>query len=97
MTKQKTDTKQLSAQEARLIEQLRRHPQMMERMQSILEIAGNEEGPLKSADEVEEMLIEEMRKLGHTTMSQWAIGAEERVSTQLRKEEPRVVSRKKKG
>ena len=84
----------LTADEAKLIAGLRRRPDMMERMQSILEIARNENGPLKTADEVEELLIEEMRRLGHSTMSQWATQAEERVSTEL--QDPSVLSRKKK-
>jgi hypothetical protein len=96
MTKQNIVKKKITAQEAKLIEGLRRNPQMMERVQSILEIASNENGPLKSADEVEAMLIEEMRRLGHSTMSQWATTAEERVSTELQSQDPTVLSRKKK-
>ena len=96
MTKQNAVKKKLTAQEAKLIEDLRRHPEMMERMQSILKIARNEDGPLKGADEVEALLIEEMRRLGHSTMSQWAITAEERVSTELESQDPTVLSRKKK-
>ena len=96
MTKQNTVKKKITAQEAKLLEGLRRNPQMMERVQSILEIARGENGPLKSADEVEAMLIEEMRRLGQSTMSQWAMTAEERVSTELRSEDPTVLSRKKK-
>ena len=96
MTKQNIVKKKVTAQEAKLLEGLRRNPQMMERVQSILEIASNENGPLKSADEVEAMLIEEMRKLGHSTMSQWATTAEERVSTELRSQDLTVRSRKKK-
>ena len=95
MKKQKALHK-LTTEEARLIEGLRRRPDMMERMQSILEIARNENGPLKTADEVEELLIEEMRRLGHSTMSQWATQAEERVSTELQSQDPTVLSRKKK-
>lgn len=96
MTKQNTVKKKITVQEAKLLEGLRRNPQMMERVQSILEIASNENGPLKSADEVEAMLIEEMRRLGHSTMSQWATTAEERVSTELQSQDPTVLSRKKK-
>jgi uncharacterized protein with PhoU and TrkA domain len=96
MTKQNTVKKKITAQEAKLLEGLRRHPEMMERVQSILEIASNENGPLKSADEVEEMVIEQMRRLGHSTMSQWAMTAEERVSTELQRQDPTVLSRKKK-
>lgn len=96
MTKQNTVKKKITSQEAKVLEGLRRNPQMMERVQSILEIASNENGPLKSADEVEALLIEEMRRLGHSTMSQWAVSAEERVSNGLQDQHPAVLSRKKK-
>ena len=96
MKKKKADPNQLSQQETRLIEQLRQHPEMMDRVQSILEIARNAEGPLKTADEVEELLIEEMRRLGNTTLSHWATQAEERVSAELKSQDPTVLSRKKK-
>jgi hypothetical protein len=79
-----------------LIEQLRQHPEMMERVQSILEITSSTSGPLKSADEVEELLIQAMRQLGNSSMSQWATCAEERVSKELREQDPSVRSRKKK-
>lgn len=96
MKKQKTEAPSLTQAETRLIEQLREHPQMMVRVQNILEIAGNAEGPLKTADEVEELLIEEMRRLGNVTLSQWASQAEERVSTELKSQDSTVRSRKKK-
>lgn len=96
MTKEKTVKKKVTATEAKLLEQLRAHPEMLERMQSILELASNQEGPLKTADEVEEALIEQIRQLGQTTMTQWAKTAEQRVTTELHAEDPTVVSRKKK-
>jgi len=96
MTKKRTRPNPFSPQEVRLIEQLREHPEMLERVQSILEIARSEEGPLKTADEVEELLIQEVRRLGSATMHQWAVGAEERVSSELKSQDPTVRSRKKK-
>jgi phosphoribosyl-dephospho-CoA transferase len=96
MKQKKAGVKGLSEQESRLIEQLRQRPEMMERVQSILAIAANAEGPLKTADEVEELLIQEMRRLGNTTMNQWAVGAEERVSRELKSQDATVLSRKKK-
>jgi hypothetical protein len=96
MKKKKAEQNQLSQRETGLIEQLRQHPEMMDRVQSILEIARNAEGPLKTADEVEELLIEEMRRLGHATLSHWATQAEERVSAELKSQDPTVLSRKKK-
>ncbi|HTB63281.1 MAG TPA: hypothetical protein VK737_06795 [Opitutales bacterium] len=96
MKKQKSRRQELSPQETQLLEQLRQHPEMMARVQSILKIARNAEGPLKTADEVEELLIQEMRQLGRTTLQHWATQAEERVSTELQSQDPTVRSRKKK-
>lgn len=96
MKQKKAGPKTLNPQEAKLIEQLRAHPELLERFQSILQIACDEEGPLKTADEVEQLLIQEMRRLGSTTMHQWAHQAEERVTTELRQADPTVLSRKKK-
>jgi len=78
MTKKKAGQNPFSQQETQLIEQLRQHQEMMARVQSILEIAGSAESPLKTADELEELLVQEMRRLGHATMSHWPTQAEER-------------------
>jgi hypothetical protein len=96
MKKKITVGHDLKPAEARLIEQLRQHPAMMERVQSILDITDSMAGPLKTADEVEALLIQEMRQLGNSSMSQWAAHAEERVSKELREQDPTVRSRKKK-
>ena len=96
MKKKKSSQNKFSQQEAHLMEQLRQHPEIMDRVQSILEIAGQGDGPLKKADEVEELLIVEMRRLGGATLHHWATQAEERVSTELQSQDPAVRSRKKK-
>ena len=96
MKQKEAGRKTLNPQEVKLIEQLRAHPELLERFQSILHLAANDQGPLKTADEVEELLIQEVRRLGSTTMHQWAIQAEERVTTELRQADPTVLSRKKK-
>jgi hypothetical protein len=96
MTKKKAVPSQLTSQEMQLIEQLRQNPEIMARVQSILDITRNAEGPLKSADEVEGLLIQEMRRLGKTTMNQWAAQAEERVVQELKEQDPTIRSRKKK-
>lgn len=86
----------VSPSEAQLLERLRQHPEMMERVQSILDIAYNTGGPLKTADQVEELLIQEMRRLGNTSMHQWATQAEQRVSRELKAQDATVRRRKKK-
>jgi len=96
MEEKKRAPRELSQPEIHLIEQLRQQPRMMERIQRILEIANSTEGPLKTADEIEELLIEEVRRLGNTTMTEWATQAEERVGQELKTQEPAVLKRKKK-
>lgn len=85
----------VNAQEAQLIDRLRRQPKIMERVQKILQIA-QAEGSLKTADEIEESLIQELRGLGNSTMNEWAAQAHERVSQQLQTEHPDALKRKKK-
>ena len=96
MEKQNKASGKLSPEEIKLIEQLRERPVIMERVQRILEIGDSTEGRLKSADEVEELLIEEMRRLGKETMTEWAVQAQERVGRELKSLDPTVLKRKKK-
>jgi hypothetical protein len=96
MREKKTDQSQFTQQEIRIIEQLRQHPEMMARFQSILQLTGYADGPLKTADEVEELLIQEVRRLGNITMNQWAAQAEERVAQELKEQDPTIRNRKKK-
>lgn len=94
--KQPNSAPKLTKQEGQLIKQLRQHPEIMARVQSILDLAQATGGPLKSADEVEELLIQELRQLGHSTMNQWATEAEARVGAELKSQDATVRSRKKK-
>ena len=96
MAEKKTVPSQLTAQELEIIEQLRQHPEMMARFQSILDITRNADGPLKTADEVEALLIQEMRRVGNAAMNQWAVQAEERVGMELKEKDPTLRARKKK-
>ena len=86
----------LSEQELQLIERLREHPELMERFRTILEITASGDGALKKADEIEGLLIEEMRRLGNATMESWASRAERIVAEQLKQKEPSAGVRKKK-
>jgi hypothetical protein len=86
----------LTPEEIHLLEQLRQHPELGDQVRRILEIVGNGEGPLQTADEVEGLLIEAMRRLGQVTMTRWAQQAEEQVSTELKDQDATVLSRKKK-
>jgi hypothetical protein len=82
--------------EVQFIQRLRRHPQLWARFQSILELTRNADGPLKTADQMEELLIQELRALGHTSMNDFATRAEARVGDELKGRDATVRSRKKK-
>lgn len=96
MKKQAEGQKRLSASEVRLIKQLRKHPEMLERIQSILDITGNTDGSNKKADEVEDLLVREMRLLGLCSLREWAVQTEEQTSQEAKEQDPTVRSRKKK-
>jgi len=96
MKNKKSKSLELTLQETKLMEQLRKQPELMERFQTILEISSSADGPIKTADEIEGLLIEEMRRLGNTTMGTWAAGAEERLVKQFKEEHPSARARKKK-
>ena len=86
----------LNAAEQQLIEQLRKYPELFERVRSVLEIAASAEGPIRKADEIEALLIEEMRRLGHATMETWAGRAEQTLADELKQKDASASVRKKK-
>lgn len=95
MEAKKKGSRSVTQDEVQLLEQLRKHPQILSRVQKILEIA-EDENPQKSADQIEELLIEEMRRLGSATMHEWAAQAEEKAGQDLQKRNPSALKRKKK-
>jgi hypothetical protein len=86
----------LTNEELQLIAQLRKRPELAERFRSILEISDGTEGPIKKADEIEALLIDEIRRLGNATMSSWASQAEQTLAQQLTQKNPSAGVRKKK-
>ena len=96
MANKKAEQKKISAQEMQLIERLREHPELLERFQAVLDITATGKGRLKTADEVEGLLIEEMRRLGNSSMTDWAASAEKRLGEELKQKDPSVYAGKKK-
>jgi hypothetical protein len=82
--------------EQRLIEGLRKRPELLERLLSIVGMSEADGDKLQSADEVEERLVEEIRRLGQEVMGQWAQSAEARVTEDFRQKNPQAGVRKKK-
>ena len=94
--KHKSDQPTLNDAELQVFERLRQHPELFERVRSILEIAVSAEGPIRKADEIEALLIEEMRRLGHATMETWASKAEQTLADELKQKDASASVRKKK-
>lgn len=87
---------ELTEQEIKCLTKLRKHPELLERFEAILEISDSEDGKIRSADEVEALLIAEVRKLGNASMTQWAKETEARVGQQHQQENPGSYCAKKK-
>jgi len=87
----------ITAEENEFITKLRKHPALFERFAAIMEISDGGEGEIKSADEVEALLIQEVRKLGSTSMEQWAREAEARAGAAHQKKHPGSYCGKKNG
>jgi len=85
----KPKTAEISDRETRLLEGLRDHPELMERFEAILGLTQSGDGVLRTADEIEDLLVEEVRRLGNTTMHQWAKTAEQAAVTGLRDKHPK--------
>ena len=96
MKKKPSQLPTLNTAELQLIEQLRKYPELFERVRSVLEIAASAEGPIRKADEIEALLIEEMRRLGHATMETWAGKAEQTLGAELKQKDASATVRKKK-
>lgn len=96
MNQKNPHSPELSTEELQLIQQLRAHPELIERFRTILEITANAQGPIKTADEVEELLIQELRRLGNATMASWASRAERTLGQKLKHQTPSAGVRKKK-
>lgn len=80
-----------------LMDQLKARPALIEQFESILGIAagGDEDAPIRTADEVESLVIDATRKLGNSTMQQWAQSAQQRSIESCKKEHPKARLKKK--
>ena len=72
MKHQITDRREFNLAEVKFMERLRQHPELLAHFQSILDLTGQAQGPLPTADEVEELLIQELRQLGNSSLNHWA-------------------------
>jgi hypothetical protein len=57
---------------AKLIERLNEHPELLARVESLLDAVENKYGDMERADDVEERVIGEMQMLGLKALEEWA-------------------------
>ena len=79
------------------MDELRERPALLEQFESIMGIAagGDGDAPIRTADEIESLVIDATRKLGNSTMQQWAQGAQQRAIESCKKEHPKARLKKK--
>jgi len=63
---------------------LHAHPQIRERIASILSVVEADSAGLKRADDAEERLVEEVRRMGQEAMQAWALGQIEQTEQEVR-------------
>lgn len=62
----------LSQEDKELLNQLNRRPALKNRVKSILSIAGDDGDGIVKADEAENRVIEEVRRMGNEVLTEWA-------------------------
>ena len=70
--------------ERSLEERLSAHPHLRERFYQILSIAEDSEGNIDKADDAEQRLIDELRRLGQEVLQEWAEREEKQKAEELR-------------
>ena len=60
--------------ERSLEERLSAHPQLLSRIEALLNVVENSAGDIEQADLAEQRVIEEVRQIGQQALSSWAEG-----------------------
>jgi len=96
MRNKKTSTSRVQTDQINSI--LSSRPALADRILSILKITDEplKSGKIRSADEVESLLVEELRKLGNESLSSWAGDVDESVSSAFKAENAQAQLREKK-
>ena len=68
-----------------LLQRLNSHPLIRLRLESILEVVEGEQDGLRRADDVEERLVQELRRLGQESLQTWASGQVEQTEQAIRR------------
>ncbi len=73
----------LSQEDKELLNRLNRRPDLKKRMKSILCIAEDDGEGIVKADEAENRIIEEVRRMGNEVLTEWAVSRIEKSEADL--------------
>lgn len=76
--------------EQHLINRLKQHPKLLDRMEALLNVVENSEGDCTKADDAEQYVIEELRKMGSDALHCWADTAVNKTAAHLREQQPEL-------
>jgi hypothetical protein len=79
------------------LSRLNHHPQLRERLETLLNIVDNIAGDCTTADAAEQAVIEEMRKLGNAALQGWAEQAVQKAGETVRQQQPALQGNGKKS
>jgi hypothetical protein len=72
------------------IDRLNQHPELRERMESLLNVVENAAGNCTKADDAEQHVIEELRKMGNEALHSWANNAAIKSAEALSNQEVKI-------
>lgn len=79
------------------IDRLNQHPKLRERVGALLNVVENTQGDCKKADDAEQYVIEELRKMGNDALHCWADNTVNKASDALREQQPKLHGNGKKN
>ncbi|MDJ0571955.1 MAG: hypothetical protein QNJ53_23320 [Pleurocapsa sp. MO_192.B19] len=97
MTRSLSNTEVKSRAVVGLEERLSAHPQLLERIEALLNVVENSAGDLEQADLAEQRVIEEVRHIGQQALSSWAETQHQKQLKLLRSYHPQVRKHLKKN
>lgn len=92
----KPDKTSNSPAENDLVRRLLQHPELHERVEELLRIVENADGDACTADETEEQIAEQLRRIGQDAMQTWAERKQSRVESRF-EHDSNYKRREKKG
>ena len=80
-----------------LEERLTAHPQLLSRIEALLNVVENSTGEIEQADVAEQRVIEEVRRMGQQALSSWAERQHQKQVSLLRQNHPQFRKHLKKN